>query len=81
MVSVKLREEIGKYIEQADDRFLQLVYGMMKADEVATIGYDPDGTALTRVDLLNRAKESNKAIEEGRTKSIDQVRENMKNWK
>ncbi len=80
MVSTKLKEEIGKYLDQADDRFLQLVYGMMKADQGAAIGYDTDGTTITQADLISRAEASNQAIKEGSTKSIDQVRENMKSW-
>jgi hypothetical protein len=32
MDTVKIREEISKYLEQADDRFLKLVYGLISAD-------------------------------------------------
>ena len=46
----------------------------------AIAGYNPDGSAISRADLLSRANESNKAITEGRTKTIEQVRENMKKW-
>lgn len=44
------------------------------------IGYTPEGTAITSSDLTSRAEASNRAIKEGKTKSIDQVRANVKNW-
>lgn len=43
-------------------------------------GYNPDGSVISRAELLSRADESNKAIKDGKTKSIEQVRENMKKW-
>ncbi|MEQ9289263.1 MAG: hypothetical protein RIG77_20215 [Cyclobacteriaceae bacterium] len=44
------------------------------------IGFTPEGTTITSSDLISRAEASNRAIKEGKTKSIDQVRENIKNW-
>ena len=32
MGTVKLREEIHQYIDKADDRIIQLIYGMVQAD-------------------------------------------------
>lgn len=32
MTTVDLREEIHQYIDRADDRILQLIYGMIQAD-------------------------------------------------
>ena len=34
MQTTTLREELHQYIDQADDRLLKLIYGMMKADQV-----------------------------------------------
>ena len=53
---------------------------LQSSNPEAKAGYDPDGSVISRADLLSRADESNKAITEGRTKSIEQVRENMKKW-
>ena len=33
MSTLQIREALHQYINEADERFLQLVYGMMKADE------------------------------------------------
>ncbi len=32
MTTVQLKEKIHQYIDKADDRFIQLIYGMMQAD-------------------------------------------------
>lgn len=37
MQTTTLREELHYYIDQADDRLLKLIYGMMKADLSAQI--------------------------------------------
>jgi phospholipase/lecithinase/hemolysin len=44
------------------------------------VGYNPDGSVITESDLISRAEASGKAIRDGRTKTIDQVRKNMKDW-
>ena len=33
MSTTEIREKLHQYINEADNRFIQLVYGMMKADE------------------------------------------------
>ncbi len=48
--------------------------------EEVVAGYNPDGSIITQADLLSRAEASGKAIEEGKTKSIAQIRENVKSW-
>ena len=35
METAHLRAEIHEYVDQADDRFLNLVYGMIKADNTS----------------------------------------------
>ena len=37
MQTTTLREELHHYIDQADDRLLKLIYGMMKADQSAQV--------------------------------------------
>ena len=37
MQTTTLREELHYYIDQADDRLLKLIYGMMKADQSTQI--------------------------------------------
>ncbi len=81
MNTVKLRDEISEYLQHADDRFLKLIHGMIKADQTSVpVGYKPDGTPITKEEMIARAERSEKDIKEGRVKTSKQVREEMKNW-
>tara|TARA_R110000744_G_C19246749_1_gene549811 strand:+ start:517 stop:801 length:285 start_codon:yes stop_codon:yes gene_type:complete len=81
MDTVKIREEISQYLQHADDRVLKLIHGLIKADQIASpVGYKPDGTAITKEELISRAERSEKDIREGRVKTSKQVREELKNW-
>ncbi|WKV10761.1 hypothetical protein [Marivirga harenae] len=44
------------------------------------VGYSPDGNKISKLDLLERAEISNQAIKEGKTKPIEQIREDMNKW-
>lgn len=81
MDTVKIREEISNYLQHANDRVLKLIHGLIKADQRASpVGYMPDGTPITKEELIVRAERSEKDIREGHVKSSKQVREEMKNW-
>ena len=80
MNTVKIRTEINHYLEKADNRFLQLVYGMIKADQMTVVGANPDGSVITKDDLILRANKSEKDINEGRVQPLKQVQQEMKNW-
>ena len=73
-----LIEQLAKLQDAAIIRRVKEVLESSYQDQV--IGYNADESAITQADLVSRAEASNKAIEEGRTKSIDQVRENVKSW-
>ena len=38
MSTAQIRETLHKYINETDSRFINLVYGMMKADENCRVG-------------------------------------------
>jgi hypothetical protein len=81
MNTVKIRKEINQYLQQADDRVLKLIHGLIKADQSSSpVGYQPDGTPITKEELVARAERSEKDIKEGRVKTSKQVREEMKKW-
>jgi hypothetical protein len=81
MDTVKIREEISQYLQHADDRVLKLIYGLVKADQASsTVGFKPEGSPITKEELAARAESSEKDIREGRVKTSNQVREEMKNW-
>lgn len=81
MNTVKIREEINEYLQHADERILKLIHGLIKADQASSpVGYKPDGTPITKEELVARAKRAEEDIREGRVKTAKQVREEMKNW-
>ncbi|MEQ8881739.1 MAG: hypothetical protein RLQ12_18990 [Cyclobacteriaceae bacterium] len=80
MGTAQLKEEIGQYIQHADERFLQLVHGMIKADRNTKVGYQPDGTPITKQDLIARAQASEEDIKYGRVKSLKALKEEVKHW-
>jgi len=81
MGTEQLKEEIGQYIQHADERFLQLIHGMIKADQTSTVGYQPDGTPITKQDLIARAQASEEDIKEGRVKSLKALKEEVSTGK
>ena len=58
----------------------QLKEILRSTSENHIVGYNSDENAITQIDLIDRAKASNLAIEKGKTKSISEIRSNMKNW-
>ncbi|MEM9338880.1 MAG: hypothetical protein AAGA66_09145 [Bacteroidota bacterium] len=63
-----------------DVRIIQKIKEVLLSSDEGVIGYDVDGSTITKPDLLSRAEASNQAIKEGKTKSIEKVRANMKSW-
>jgi hypothetical protein len=82
MNTTRIRQEINEYLQQADDRFLKLVHGMIVADRGSSliVGYKTNGQPITKEELIVRAERSEKDIREGRVKTGKQIREEMKDW-
>jgi hypothetical protein len=82
MGSTQLKEELQKYINQADDRFLKVVHAMMKeyVRDLKVVGYSPYGDPVSKEELIVRARIANQAIKKGKVKSLKRVRKESKNW-
>ena len=85
MVPMDIQAEKLYLIEQLtrlqDARVIKRIKEILQdAARENIVGYNPDGSIITESDLISRAEASDKAIREGRTKTIDQVRKNMKDW-
>ena len=65
MGAAKIREELHQFINQADERMLRLIYGMMKAD------IEEENFALT---------ESHKQILDDRLKAHENSPEDGSSW-
>ncbi|MEQ8812769.1 MAG: hypothetical protein RIE59_27095 [Imperialibacter sp.] len=73
-----LIEQLARLQDAATIRKVKDVLQSSRQEQV--VGYDDDENIITQADLISRAEASNKAIKEGRTKSIDKVRDNVKDW-
>lgn len=80
MNALKIKDEISHYLDKADDRFLQLVHGMIKADQTSVVGYNANGSEITKDDLIVRAEQSEQDIKEGRVQSLKQLQKEIQNW-
>ena len=85
MISMDIQAEKLQLIEQLtrlqDAGVIKKIKEILQdASREKVVGYNPDGSVITESDLISRAEASDKAIREGRTKTIDQVRQNMKDW-
>ncbi|ADR21424.1 hypothetical protein MATR_09470 [Marivirga tractuosa] len=80
-----IAEERKRLIEQLsnteDIDIIQKVKDVLNtSNESEVIGYNADGSKITKSQLVKRAQIANQSIKDGKTKSIDQVREEMKKW-
>ncbi|WP_296623074.1 hypothetical protein [Marivirga sp.] len=79
---VKERERLIEQLSKTDDiDIIQKVKDVLNANqENKVVGYNADDSGITESELIERAHLSNQSIKDGKTKSIDQIREEMKKW-
>ncbi|MEO9872336.1 hypothetical protein [Ekhidna sp.] len=77
MGTAKLREELHKYIDQADDRILRLVRGMFQAD---LDDYTLPGEPMSEPTLRQRVKAAKSRINSGQFTSQEDLEQEMKEW-
>jgi hypothetical protein len=77
----KLREELHEYIDHADERFLKMVYAMSKEyKESVAVGYNADGSPITKEDLVNRVKTASKRVKAGDFLTQEELEKEVENW-
>lgn len=78
----KERKRIIEQLAKTEDvDILQKVKDLLNRSEISnTVGYTADGSEISESELVRRAQIANQSIKEGRTKSINQVREEIKKW-
>lgn len=85
MSTLDMRGEVADWLTDLDDEFLAAVHTIVgnyvnerrrkKAFRgEAVVGYEPDGTAITKNDLVERAQASEEDIAAGRLYSTEEVR-------
>jgi hypothetical protein len=77
----KLREELHDYINQADERFLKMVYAMSKEyKESDIVGYNANGSPITKKSLVRRAKSASQRVKSGDFITQEEVEKEIENW-
>ena len=81
MNTSQIKKELHSYIENADDKFLKMVYAMSKEyakDDV--VGYKTDGTPITPQDLKNRVTAASKRVKSGQYITQEEMEKEIDNW-
>jgi len=81
MDAIRVRQKIHEYVDRADSRFLNLVHSMIEADETNIVGYQPDGTPISKENLKTRARISAQQIADGQTISSEEFKKDLEAWK
>ncbi|WP_238354431.1 hypothetical protein [Fulvivirga marina] len=63
-----------------DLNIIARIKAILKESGEATVGYKGNGETINQSELVARAEASNQSIKEGRTKSIEQLRKEARNW-
>ena len=69
----ELRKEVQKYIDEADEQFLQMVFAM-KND------YKIGQTPFSKEDLIKRAKDASSRVKSGYFIAHEDLEKEIKNW-
>ena len=85
IINMDIQSEKLYLIEQLtrlqDANIIQRIKEVLHStSESNIVGYKADNDTITQADLVDRAKASNLAIEQGKTKSISEIRSNIKSW-
>ena len=63
-----------------DIKIIHQIKDLLSSQKEPIAGYKPDGGSITRSELVARARDSNKAIKEGRVISTQDLEKESENW-
>ncbi|MDN3688914.1 hypothetical protein [Cyclobacterium jeungdonense] len=63
-----------------DIEIIHQIKDILSSQKEPIAGYKPGGGPITRSELVARARDSNKAIKEGRVISIEELEKESENW-
>ncbi len=76
-----LKKELHSYIDNADERFLKMVYAMSKEyKESSVVGYSVDGSPIGKDALSRRVLAASKRVKSGDFISEEEVEQEVQNW-
>jgi hypothetical protein len=75
----KLREELHLLIDSTDEHFLKMIAALSVAykNEDQIVGYRPDGTVITKTELVSEVEEGMEQIESGDYMTTKELREQL----
>ena len=78
----ELRKSVHSFIDHADERFLRMVKSL--ANEYSKnsnlIGFNPDGTPITKQEMRGRVKAASKRVKAGQFLTQEEVDKEVENW-
>lgn len=83
MGTAEIRKEVQSYIDKADDRFLKMVHALAKSyedEEAIVVGYEVDGTPITKEALIKEAREASARVEAGDYITQEDLEKEVENW-
>ncbi|MCO6492142.1 MAG: hypothetical protein J5I98_27240 [Phaeodactylibacter sp.] len=88
MGAKEMKDVLHYRIEQADERFLQVIFAMVEAyaeqyqagGEREVIGYQAGGVAITVANLKAKINRAEEQIDRGEYHSLEQLRKESEQW-
>ena len=76
MNKTQVKQKIHDFIDNADDRFLRLVYSMIESEES-----EKNFFSTTDEEMITRAEKSMKSVDAGKAKDIYSFKKEVDTWK
>ena len=83
MSATQVKEQIQKYIDQADERMIRAIYAMLQNyfdQEEEIVAFTVNGKPLTKKDMLDTLNQAVTDVENGKGLTSDDIRKEKKNW-
>ncbi len=81
MNAEELRKKAHRFIDRANDKVLKKVLALdTDKQQTIIVGYEPDGTPITREDLVKESKEASERVKAGDYISQEDLDKDVENW-
>ena len=83
MSVLQIRQELHRYIDLADDRFVAAVYAMMQhyvTNDESIVAYTVNGEPLTKMEFANQVNEAYADAKKGNVISTEDLLKQIENW-
>lgn len=83
MGTAEIKREVQRYIDKADDKFLKMVHALAKSyedEETIVVGYEVDGTPITKETLKKEAREASAQVKSGNYVTQEDMEKEVENW-